>query len=95
MRNSLIWTISLLIYCGVIVDARSDYDLAKVCVITLEFATADVRPEKFPKLQIPMELKGLVDSMQSDKIRIKYEVILGSQVVPGSEVVPGSVYPTS
>ncbi|RTE71387.1 hypothetical protein BHE90_014214 [Fusarium euwallaceae] len=59
----------------VILDSRVDYEMTEGYAITFEFATDDII-ENWPKLEVPAKLGQKVASMQSETIRVNYELAL-------------------
>lgn len=60
---------------SVILDSRVDYEMKKGYAITFEFATDDII-ENWPKMKVPAKLGQKVASMQTETIRVNYELAL-------------------
>lgn len=59
----------------VILDSRVDYEMKEGYVITFVFATDDII-ENWSKMKVPAKLEQKVASMQSEIIRVNYELVL-------------------
>lgn len=58
----------------VLLDARVGYEIKSGYTITLEFATEDII-KNWPKMRVSAELAKKIESMQSEAIRVNYELL--------------------
>ena len=59
--------------CRVILDSRVDYEMKEGYAITFEFATDDII-KNWSKMRVPAKLGQKVAGMQSEMIRVNFEV---------------------
>lgn len=59
--------------CRVILDARVDYEMKEGYAITFEFATDDIIND-WSKMVVPPKLGQKVARMQTEMIRVNYEL---------------------